>query len=86
MTQSHEEPTLYAGQRCHVRGIPDDVFTVVRVTPCGATVERELKVPRLVQIRDHDGNVVREFMAARSSERVQISSHTPVVTLAPRGE
>jgi len=64
---------------------PNESWLVVYTSECGATVERELKSPRKVEIKDADGNVTRSFFARTSGDRQQISLRSHVVRLG-RGD
>jgi hypothetical protein len=75
-------PALQKGERiafAHFQ--PDEAWLVVYTSECGATVERELKTPRLVEIKNDSGEVVRSFMARTSGDRIQISNHSSVIHL-----
>lgn len=61
--------------------LPSESWLVVYTSECGATVERELKTPRKVEIKDADGNVTRTFFARTSGDRQQISLRSHVVRL-----
>ena len=61
--------------------LPEEAWLVVYTSECGSTVERELKTPRLVEIKDDSGAVVRSFYAKTSGNRIQISNHSHVVHL-----
>jgi len=73
---------LIKGERIAFRDyLPGESWLVVYTSECGSTVERELKTPRLVEIKDDSGAVVRSFYAKTSGDRIQISNHSHVVHL-----
>lgn len=79
---------LRPGNRIRYKDAPTDgdAWKVVRVTDCAAYVERELKTPRLVEIRDDDGVVVRSFMATKSGDTQHISPRSDVIVLREDAE
>lgn len=75
---------LIKGERIAFRDyLPGESWLVVYTSECGAIVERELKTPRRVEIKDADGNVTRSFFARTSGDRQQISLRSHVIRLQP---
>lgn len=77
--------TLLKGNRIRFLVAPDtpgpDIWLVTQTSEGGATIERELVTPRLVEIKDDDGTVTRSFYARTSGDRQQISinSHVHII-------
>lgn len=73
---------LTKGERIAFRDFqPNESWLVVYTSECGATIERELRTPKLVEIKDDEGTVLRSFYARTSGDRQQISLRSSVIRL-----